>query len=181
MKILSFILQLFLINPYILKIPISNGLISLRTNSLIFTQDQFYEVKNLDNFILGFDLSKLSENELLQRLKFLEPVKKTIINSYDSTKVDTIIILRDKGIEIRFFKRHDLHKIWLDRFIITSDKIKLYKGIHIGMTKKEIENLLPGLKINGNRLALGEIGPTSCELFFSNDILDLIKYQGYID
>ena len=39
-----------------------------RSHYQINLQTQFYEIKNLDNLILGFELDKISEKELIYKL-----------------------------------------------------------------------------------------------------------------
>jgi hypothetical protein len=145
----------------------------------INTQTQFYEIKNLDNLILGFDLDSISEKELFYKLNSLTLTKEPI-NRIHYNKVDTLLIFRKDDIEIKFYKV-DNSKRWLESFEICSDILMLYKGIHIGLTKEEVEKLLPNLKILSDKLSIGEIGPTTCDLIFSNRKLICIKYRGYSD
>lgn len=138
---------------------------------------QFFEITGLDSIVLGF---AISERELLKRFKLFKWIKEPIPNRYVNGKIDTLIVIRDLGIEIELYKL-DASRIFLASFNITSQKLKIYKDLCIGQTKTEIEKVLPNLKITKDVLKIGEVGPTECFLIFFNNTLISINYIGYID
>ncbi|GGG09610.1 hypothetical protein GCM10011344_07760 [Dokdonia pacifica] len=100
-------------------------------------------------------------------------------NNHDETQTDTIKTLTfDKSI-IEVYSTDGFYAVWSAD--IKNSELPIWSYVKVGMKKYQLEKTLAN-RLKSDTIRLGNLEQTSVfEFYFSDDELDQVKFEGYVD
>lgn len=142
------------------------------------------DIFQFENDDVGGDPFAKDFESMLASLARFDIEKKPFQNLHDSTRTDTLMIVRFGPSAIEYYKVQSNNSGFVLEANIRSGDIELKKGIRIGMTRKQFFSLFEELdgKPDLKSVIISTMeGLNQTEFLFAGDTLSAVKYQSYFD